>query len=102
VDGGLVIIRRHVGAAVLSAVEQAVVVAYEADAIDAEFRPGWSVVVTGVARPVTDPAQAADYQRRLHPWIDHPKDRVIAISADIVTGFALTGAPAAGGVERKP
>jgi pyridoxamine 5'-phosphate oxidase-like protein len=101
-DGGQVIIRSHTGAAILSAAERGVVVAYEADAIDAEFRLGWSVVVTGVARPVEDRALVADYQRRLRPWIDHPLDRVIAISADVVTGFALSGAATAGGVEREP
>jgi nitroimidazol reductase NimA-like FMN-containing flavoprotein (pyridoxamine 5'-phosphate oxidase superfamily) len=92
VDGGRVIVRSHTGAAILRAAERGVVVAYEADAIDPEFRLGWSVVVTGVARLVKEPARAAEYERRLRPWVDVPMDQVIEISADIVTGFALTGA----------
>lgn len=93
VDGEHVIIRSHGGAAVLAAAERGVVVAYEADAIDPEQRLGWSVVVTGVARPVDDPAAAAAYRQRLRPWIDRPMDQVIAISADIVTGFVLVRVP---------
>lgn len=89
VDGEQVIVRSHTGAAILSAAEQGVVVAYEADAIDPEQRLGWSVVVTGVARLVDDPELAAEYRRRLRPWVDRPMDMVIAISADIVTGFEL-------------
>jgi nitroimidazol reductase NimA-like FMN-containing flavoprotein (pyridoxamine 5'-phosphate oxidase superfamily) len=95
VDDGHVIVRSHSGAAILSAAERGVVVAYEADAIDPEFRLGWSVVVTGVARLVDDLARAADYRRRLRPWVDRPMDQVIAISAEIVTGFALTDVPPA-------
>jgi nitroimidazol reductase NimA-like FMN-containing flavoprotein (pyridoxamine 5'-phosphate oxidase superfamily) len=93
VDGERVIIRSHTGAAILSAAARGVVVAYQADSIDPEFRLGWSVVVTGVARLVTDPALVERYQSRLRPWIDRPMDQVIAISADIVTGFVLTGVP---------
>ncbi|HEY8473757.1 MAG TPA: pyridoxamine 5'-phosphate oxidase family protein [Natronosporangium sp.] len=95
VDGDRVIIRSHTGAALLAAAERGVVVAYEADMIDPEQRVGWTVVVTGVARPVRDPARIADYQHRLQPWVDRPMDQVIAISADLVTGFALEPAPAA-------
>jgi nitroimidazol reductase NimA-like FMN-containing flavoprotein (pyridoxamine 5'-phosphate oxidase superfamily) len=95
VDGERVIVRSHTGAAILCAAERGVVVAYEADAIDAEFRLGWSVVVTGVARLVRDPARAAAYRRRLRPWVDLPMEQVIEISADIVTGFALSGVPPA-------
>ena len=76
--------------AILSAAQRGVVVAYEADALEPEAHLGWSVVVTGVARPVRDPRAAAAYRRKLRPWIDRPMDQVIAISADIVTGFTLS------------
>lgn len=89
-DNGQVIIRTHPGAAILTAAQRGVVVAYEADMLDPETHLGWTVVVTGVARPVRDPRAAADYRRRLRPWIDRPMDQVIAISADIVTGFMLS------------
>jgi len=90
VDNGQVIIRTHSGAAILSAAQRGVVVAYEADVLDPETHLGWTVVVTGVARPVRDPQAAADYRDRLRPWIDRPMDQVIAISPDIVTGFMLS------------
>lgn len=93
VDDGHVIIRSHTGAALVTAAERGVVVAYEADAIDPDEHVGWSVVVTGVARLVRDPAAAARYEQRLRPWVERPMDHVIAISAEIVTGFALAWEP---------
>lgn len=66
-----------------------VVVAYEADEIDPVARLGWSVVVTGVARQVTDPERVARYERLLRPWVDQVMDTVIAIEPTIVTGIRL-------------
>ena len=42
--------------------------AYQADALDPVTRLGWSIVVTGCCRPVTDPADLARYARLLQPW----------------------------------
>jgi nitroimidazol reductase NimA-like FMN-containing flavoprotein (pyridoxamine 5'-phosphate oxidase superfamily) len=92
-DGERVIIRSHSGAAIISAAQRGVVVAYEADSIDPDKREGWSVVVTGVATLVRDPAAAARYRQQLRPWVDRPMEQVIAISSDIVTGFELVRAP---------
>jgi hypothetical protein len=72
----------------------AIIVAYEADAIDAAIRTGWSVVVTGTATAVTDADEIARYERLLQPWIDGAKDTVIRISVDLITGQRLV--PAAG------
>lgn len=94
VDDGHVIIRSHTEAAILSVAERGVVVAYEADMIDPDLQLGWSVVVTGVAQLVRDPASVTRYRQRLRPWVGRSMDQVIAISADIVTGFALIGKPA--------
>jgi nitroimidazol reductase NimA-like FMN-containing flavoprotein (pyridoxamine 5'-phosphate oxidase superfamily) len=94
VDDGRVVLRSHAGAAIVAVAERGVVVAYEADAFDPDEHAGWSVVVTGVARLVRDPESVARYQRLLRPWVDHPMDQVIAISSDIVTGFALGPEPA--------
>jgi DNA-binding transcriptional LysR family regulator len=90
VDEGRIVIRSHSGAAILSAAARGVVVAYEADAIDPEEHVGWSVVVTGVADLVRDPAAVARYRRRLRPWVDQAMDQVIVISSELVTGFELT------------
>jgi nitroimidazol reductase NimA-like FMN-containing flavoprotein (pyridoxamine 5'-phosphate oxidase superfamily) len=92
-DHGRIIIRSHAGAAIVSAAERGVVVAYEADTIDPDSRVGWSVVVTGVAKPVRDQAAVERYERLLRPWVDQPMDQVIAISSDIVTGFELVAQP---------
>jgi nitroimidazol reductase NimA-like FMN-containing flavoprotein (pyridoxamine 5'-phosphate oxidase superfamily) len=94
VDDGQIIIRTHSGAAVVTAAVEGAVVAYQADVIDPVERVGWSVVVTGVARVVKGQA-AARYRELLEPWVERPMDQVIAISSEIVTGFALSRATAA-------
>jgi hypothetical protein len=90
VDGQYVIIRSHLGAAPVSAATDCVVVAYEADTIDATHHLGWSVIVTGHASLLTEPEQVHRYQRLLRSWVDHPEmDQVIQIEAELVTGFRL-------------
>lgn len=93
VDGGDVIIRSHLGAALLRAAESGVVVAFEADCIDPEQRLGWSVIVTGIARRVTDPEESRRFQGLLKPWIQRPEmPFVVRIHADLVTGYELVPA----------
>jgi hypothetical protein len=94
VDDGAVIIRTHLGAAVLSAV--GLVVAYQADAIDPLEHLGWSVIVTGVARHVDDPDDIARYEQMLHPWVIAEMDQIIRIQPTIVTGYALVAQACAG------
>jgi hypothetical protein len=91
VDGDYVIIRTDRNAAITSELraEAGTVVAYEADAIDMTEHLGWSVIVVGVARRVIDPDEAAIYRQALRPWVSGAKDQVIAIHADMVTGFRL-------------
>ena len=66
------------------------IVAYEADRLDSSGCSGWSVVVVGRARPVTGTTEVAMY-RRLLPPVTVP-DQLVAISADVVSGFRLAGA----------
>ncbi|MEV8089484.1 pyridoxamine 5'-phosphate oxidase family protein [Streptomyces nigra] len=97
-DGGDIVIRTHEGAALTSRTERAgdpgVVVAYEADAIDPHTHLGWSVVVTGYARLVTDPEDLARCRRLVRPWVDHAMeqamDQAVRIRPDLVTGVLLT------------
>jgi hypothetical protein len=63
------------------------IVAYEADQLDATGRSGWSVVVVGRARPITDKDELSRY-RRLLPSTTVP-DQLVGISADVVSGFRL-------------
>ncbi|WP_405959638.1 pyridoxamine 5'-phosphate oxidase family protein [Streptomyces sp. NBC_00024] len=46
------------------------VVAYEADDLDPVTRTGWSVVVTGTASRVLDPAELTRYQAALTSWVE--------------------------------
>lgn len=93
VDDGDIVIRTHERAALTSRTRQAgtpgVVVAYEADAIDPATHLGWSVVVTGYARLVTDPGELARYQALLHPWIERTMDYAVRIRPELVTGIRL-------------
>ncbi|MER5379853.1 pyridoxamine 5'-phosphate oxidase family protein [Streptomyces sp. NPDC002688] len=66
------------------------VVAYEADDIDPDTHLGWSVVVTGYARLVTDPRELARYRTLLRPWVSRRMDHAVRISPDLITGVRLT------------
>jgi len=91
VDDDHIIIRTDRNAAIISELraDAGTVVAYEADSIDMADHLGWSVIVVGVAHPVTDPDLAAFYRQSLRPWVSGVKDQVISIHADMVTGFRL-------------
>ncbi|MFI5669394.1 pyridoxamine 5'-phosphate oxidase family protein [Streptomyces sp. NPDC051704] len=94
VEGENIVVRVHDGGALASLLAPSdtsgVVVAYEADAIDAETHLGWSVVVTGYATPVEDPE---GYASRLRPWVAHPMVGALRITPDLVTGFRLEADP---------
>ncbi|GGR96436.1 hypothetical protein GCM10010269_39080 [Streptomyces humidus] len=93
VDGDIVI-RTHGDAALTRytghAGGEGAVVAYEADDIDPATHRGWSVVVTGYARLVTDPRELARYRTLLRPWSTQRMDHAVRIHPDLVTGIRLT------------
>ncbi|MHB1875466.1 MAG: hypothetical protein ACYCPF_11490, partial [Streptosporangiaceae bacterium] len=69
----------------------------EADAIDPVRQVGWSVIVVGTARLLTDEPAVDRYRERLRPWLSGPIDDVITINADMVTGYRMVaGDPVAG------
>ncbi|MFF3615291.1 pyridoxamine 5'-phosphate oxidase family protein [Streptomyces sp. NPDC002580] len=78
-----------------------VVVAFEADAVDAAAHSGWSVVVTGHALVVDDPAEH-DRLTRTGPrsWVVSPHDVFIRITPELVTGRELVGGRTRYGLER--
>ncbi|MFE3756039.1 pyridoxamine 5'-phosphate oxidase family protein [Nocardia tengchongensis] len=90
-DGEIVIVRTRLTSRLTSTVraDSNVVVAYEADDIDPIEQLGWSVVVTGIARPVTDPERVARYEALLRPWVDGMMDSIVAIEPTLVTGVRL-------------
>lgn len=93
VDGEAIIIRSHLGAAIVSHTAGGAIVAYEADEVDPETHLGWSVIVIGTAHVIREPAAVARYQQLLRPWVDRQMDYVISIHSKIVTGIRLLAAP---------
>ena len=89
VDDGHVVFLAHDGAAILSPASERGVVAYEADELDPSRHTGWSVIVTGTARLVSDSADLSRYRTRLTPWIDSEAAYIIRIRPEIVTGYRL-------------
>ncbi|GHF55711.1 hypothetical protein GCM10010218_41570 [Streptomyces mashuensis] len=87
-----IVIRVHSGAALLGPARAGAVVAYEADEFDPERRTGWSVVVTGEARLVEDPALQQRYRAALEPWIGGEMAHTVGISLDLVTGYRIGAA----------
>ncbi|MFF4822879.1 pyridoxamine 5'-phosphate oxidase family protein [Streptomyces sp. NPDC001312] len=85
-----VLLRTSAGSDLVRAVD-GVVVAFEADAFDAESRSGWSVVVTGRATVVTDPVEHERLMRTgPRSWMPIEEDVFIRIDATMVAGRELT------------
>jgi pyridoxamine 5'-phosphate oxidase-like protein len=91
-DDKTIIVRSHLGAAIVKhAADDGAVVCYEADKLDPVRHTGWSVIATGMARLVREPAAVARYQRLLEPWAEGQMDYVIVIKPQILTGIRLVG-----------
>ncbi|PWI13272.1 pyridoxamine 5'-phosphate oxidase [Streptomyces sp. Act143] len=91
-DGDGAVLLRTAAASELARAIDGTIVAFEADQVDAVAHSGWSVVVTGAASVVTDPAEH-DRLIRTGPrsWVPSPAEVFIRIEADLVTGRALVG-----------
>ncbi len=88
VDGD-VVFRTGTGSKLDVAVHHGVV-AFQADGVDVEARWGWSVLVTGVAMLVTDPAELA----RLHPsglqsWVPSRRSHTVRLTEAAMSGRRL-------------
>jgi hypothetical protein len=88
--GDRIVFRTSAGTKLDAATRNAVV-AFEVDDIDPIYHSGWSVVVTGVARDVTDGLGDLDPEqlRRVARWAPGGDERVVAISTDMVSGRRL-------------
>lgn len=92
VEDRKIILRSHLGAAIVSrATNDGSVVCYEADDLDPDRHTGWSVIATGMARLVHDPAAIERYERLLQPWIATQMSHVISIEPEFVSGIRLVG-----------
>jgi Pyridoxamine 5'-phosphate oxidase len=91
VEGDQIIIRAHLGAAITADDGPAggTVVAYEADMINPLDHLGWSVIVVGRARNVSDAEADSRYRQALPQWTAGSPDDIIIIQADLVDGFRL-------------
>jgi uncharacterized protein len=70
-------------------------VAFEADESRSADHEGWSVLIQGVAREVTDPDELAVLRRgHLRSWFRSPHEHWVRISIDAMSGRTLHRAPA--------
>ncbi|MBV8432046.1 MAG: pyridoxamine 5'-phosphate oxidase family protein [Solirubrobacterales bacterium] len=61
--------------------------AFEIDGLDVPNRTGWSVVVRGVAEPITDPFELRRLERApLDPWAPGHRPHWLRIRARTITG----------------
>lgn len=89
----VIMIRTDTGGKLAAAARNAVV-AFEVDAFTADFGSGWSVVVLGHAREVTDNSELAEVRALdLRLWSSVRLDNYIKIEMEIVTGRELAGPP---------
>jgi hypothetical protein len=65
-------------------------VAFEVDDIDPVQHTGWSVVVTGVARPVVDPEQLAALEDLgIARWAPARNGHTVEVSIELISGRRL-------------
>jgi nitroimidazol reductase NimA-like FMN-containing flavoprotein (pyridoxamine 5'-phosphate oxidase superfamily) len=84
----------------LAAAVDGVVIAFEADEVDAAAHSGWSVVVTGRATVVTDPVENGRLARSgPRSWVASPEEVFIRIEPELVTGRQLVGGRTMYGVD---
>ncbi|MEU2054514.1 pyridoxamine 5'-phosphate oxidase family protein [Streptomyces bungoensis] len=92
VDGDGAVLLRIAAASELARALDGVVVAFEADAVDAAARSGWSVLVTGRAAVVTDRAEAARLERTTPASPVPSREEVfVRIEPELVSGRELVG-----------
>jgi len=93
IDDETIIVRSHLGSAIAAraAAGDGAVVCYEADELDPVRHTGWSVIATGLARLVREPAAITRYERQLEPWVAGQMDYVISIKPQMITGIRVVG-----------
>ena len=88
VDGRIIF--RTAAGAKLEAAACGSVVAFEVDDMDPLTHSGWSVVVTGVASPVTDPDELDRLEAAAVPrWAPSGADRFVELPLQMVSGRRL-------------
>ncbi len=89
-DGERVIIRTREWSDLMAiASGQGATVAYEGDDIDTDRHVGWSVIVRGPVRVVSEADEAARYMERLSSWAPGRRDNILFIQPEFVSGIRL-------------
>ncbi len=65
---------------------------YHVDELRTATGTGWTVTVAGPVDVITDPDEAAHYQRSLAGWTHGPHDTLLRLHPKSVTGFRLARA----------
>lgn len=68
-------------------------VGFEVDHLDAAARQGWSVLVTGTARRVVDPAEMAQACALVDPWAGGDREVCIRVTPTEVSGRRVQARP---------
>ncbi|MEU6230004.1 pyridoxamine 5'-phosphate oxidase family protein [Streptomyces sp. NPDC047042] len=101
-DGEAVVVRTSAASELVRAIDGAVV-SFEADEVDAAAHSGWSVIVTGRAKLVTEQAV---HERLLRngprSWGPWPEEVFVRIEPELVTGRELTGGVTPYGLDLSP
>ncbi|WP_193776711.1 pyridoxamine 5'-phosphate oxidase family protein [Streptomyces sp. E2N166] len=89
---GAVVFRTAPGSATVSAVDQQV--AFEVDRVDDAMSRGWSVLVVGRCRAVTDPERVRRLDEAAHtePWAGGRRTDWLAVDVERLTGRRITSA----------
>lgn len=84
---GLLVVRTPAPAAAIPATAT-----YHVDEVRAATGTGWSITVAGPVGVITDPDEAAHYQRTLTGWSHGPHDTLLRLRPKTVSGFRLARA----------
>ena len=90
------VVIRVAGGAKLAAACDNLVVAFEADELDADLRTGWSVTIVGHAQQITKVDDLVEIAGTfVDPWVDGRRDHFVRIQSEKITGrrFREPGLP---------
>jgi nitroimidazol reductase NimA-like FMN-containing flavoprotein (pyridoxamine 5'-phosphate oxidase superfamily) len=90
------VVIRVAGGTKLAAATNNLVVAFQADELEADLRTGWSVTVVGHAQTITDVDELVELAGTfLQPWVDGRRDHFVRIRTEKITGrrFLERGLP---------
>lgn len=96
-DGAHILFRTGPGTKLAAATQEAVV-AFEVDEMDPFWHTGWSVMVTGVARHITDPAEVERLATMpIARWAPRGGGQIVSITPELISGrrieAGVTGQP---------